>query len=779
MEKIIKENLSVQIPEEFLDFKDTTDIPIIKGIIGQEEALRALETGLGIKSKGFNIFVVGKSGTGRTSAVKSYVEKIAKDSKTPDDICFAYNFDDSYTPLAIILPPGKARLFNKMIKKIIRRIDKELFSLFERDTFIEKIKRIKRKADEEKERIIRERESKIAELGFRVEKGEKGLYPVPVKNGKDITEKNFDTFSEEEKKELFNRREMANDIIESILRDLGKIDFEFAEVQNDIIGKSVKDFVNHLFAEMEKEFSQYEKLSALLNKMKDNIVENYHFFNPQINKENLEIKKDFLERFYLNIVVDNSLTKGAPVITEENPSYKNLIGRIERESVMGNLVTDFSLIIAGSLLKANGGYLIIDAEELLAQKFSYRALKRALQTGFLQIEDLENTVGITSTKSLRPEPVPLFLKVILIGDPATYYELLFLDKDFLEIFKIKAEFDLTMDLNKKNVKDFASFVSMIIKKDKLNEVKKDGIKALLKYGSRVAGEKEKITTNFGLISSIVKEADYYSKLKNKTKIDEEDIKEAINKREERVSLIRNKQLELIKKDKFFISTEGKKVGIINGLTVINPGDIEFGVPVRISASVGMGKDGIINIEREAELSGAIHTKGVLILSGYICEKFGKEIPLNFSSKLVFEQTYSEIDGDSASAAELIALISSLSELPIKQSHAITGSINQRGEIQPIGGVNEKIEGFFEIFKSKGSKEKGGVVIPSKNISDLNLKEEVIQAIDEGKFEILAIDSVEEALSFFLGETIEKVFTKTKEKLDFFNQNIDGKDEKNN
>ncbi len=779
MQKIGESQLSVQIPDKFLDFKDTSNVPIIKGIIGQKEALRALETGLGIKSKGFNIFVVGKSGTGRTSAVKSYVEKIAKDSKTPDDICFAYNFDDSYIPIAIILPPGKAKLFNKMIKKIIRRIDKELFSLFERDTFIEKIKRIKRKADEEKQNIIQERESKIAELGFRIEQGEKGLYPVPVKNGKDLTEEDFLKFSEEEKKDFFNRRETANDIIESILRDLGKIDFELAEEQNDIIGKTVKNFINHLFIDIEEEFSQYHKLSVLINKMKDNIVENYHIFNPQINKENHEIKKDFLERFYLNIVVDNSLTNGAPVITEENPLYKNLIGKIERESVMGNLVTDFSLIIAGSLLKANGGFLIIDAEELLAQPFSYKALKRALQTGFLQIEDLENSVGMTSTKSLRPEPVPLSLKVILIGDPVTYYELLFLDKEFLEIFKIKAEFDSTMDLNKKNVNDFVSFVSMIVKKDKLNEVKKDGIKALLKYGSRVAGEKEKITTNFGLISSIVKEADYYSKLKKKTKIDEEDIKEAINKREERVSLIKNKQLELIKKDKFYISTEGKKVGIINGLTVINPGDIEFGVPVRISASVGMGKDGIINIEREAELSGAIHTKGVLILSGYICDKFGKELPLNFSAKLVFEQTYSEIDGDSASAAELIAIISSLSEFPIKQSYAITGSINQRGEIQPIGGVNEKIEGFFEIFKSKGSKEKGGVIIPSKNVSDLNLKEEVIEAVKDGKFEIIAIDSVEEALSFFLDENIENIFKRTKEKLEYFNQNVDGKEEKNN
>ena len=774
MEKISEEKLSVQISEDFLDFEDTSNIQIIKGIIGQKEALSAIETGLGIKSKGFNIFVVGKSGTGRTSAVKSYVERIAKESETPPDICFANNFNDSYTPIAIMLPPGKAKEFNKKIKKIIKRIDKELYTLFERDSFRERQNTIRRKANEVKDKIIEEREAQIAALGFIVKKTDKGIFPIPVRNGKELSEEEFIKLSDKEKAEIIKNRNIANDIIESILRDLGKIDFEFTEEENELMEKTVKDFVNHLFEDIEKEFSEYKKIPTLLKKMKDSIVENYKIFNPQIQKEGLEIKEDFLQRFYLNIVVDNSQIKGAPVITEENPLYKNLIGRIERESVMGNLVTDFSLIIAGSLLKANGGYLIIDAEELLSQPLSYRALKRSLQTGFLQIEDIESTVGITTTKSLRPEPVPLSLKVILIGDPSTYYELLFLDKEFLEIFKIKAEFDLTMEMNKKNADDFISFVSMIVKKDKLNEVNRDGIKALLRYASRVAGEKEKLTTNFGLISSIIKEADFYSKQEGKIKIDSEDIQKAIIKREDRVSLIKTKQLELIKKNKFFISTEGKKVGIINGLTVINPGDIEFGVPVRISASVGMGKDGIINIEREAELSGAIHTKGVLILSGYICDKFGKEMPLNFSTKLVFEQTYSEIDGDSASAAELIAILSALSEIPIKQSYAITGSINQRGEIQPIGGVNEKIEGFFEILKHRGFKEKGGVLIPSTNVSDLNLKEEVIEAVKSKKFEIIAIDKVEEALSFFLEKDIDIIFKTIKEKLEYFNHNIDGK-----
>jgi len=334
-----------------------------------------------------------------------------------------------------------------------------------------------------------------------------------------------------------------------------------------------------------------------------------------------------------------------------------------------------------------------------------------------------------------------------------------------------------MELNKKNVNDFASFVSMIVKKDKLNEVKKDGIIALLEHASRVAGEKEKITTNFGLISSILKESDYYSKIKGKNRIEREDIKKAIEKMEERVSLVKKKQLEMIKKDKFFISTSGKEIGIINGLTVINPGDIEFGMPVRISASVGMGKDGIVNIEREAELSGAIHTKGVLILSGYMCEKIGKETPLNFTAKIVFEQTYSEIDGDSASAAELIALLSALSEIPIKQNYAITGSINQKGKIQPIGGVNQKIEGFFEICKTRGFKEKNGVLIPRSNVNELNLKDEVIKAVEKGDFEIIAIENIEEALSFFLDKTPEEIFEKVREKLEFFTKNVDGKDEK--
>ncbi len=777
MEKIKADELLVKIPEEFLEFNDTTEVTEIKGIIGQKEALKALETGLGIKAKGFNIFVVGKSGTGRTSAVKSYVEKLAKEGERPEDICFANNFTDSYTPIAIMLPAGKAKKFNRMMKRIIKRIDKELFTLFERDSFLEKVNIIRREAMEQKEAIIREGEDRIAKLGFRVEKTGKGIFPVPVKNGKDLDEKEFNSLSEKEREQILKKRERANDEIENILRNLGKIDFEQSEKENELMEKAVKNFVNHLFEDIDRGFKRYKKLPALLDKMKESIVENYTIFSPKFQKENPEIKENFTQRFFLNIVVDNSLTIGSPVIIEDNPIYKNLIGRIERESIMGNLITDFSLIMAGSLLKANGGYIIIDAEELLSHPFSYKALKRALQTNFLQIEDLENTVSFTAIKSLRPEPVPLSLKVILIGDPITYYELLFLDKEFLEIFKIKAEFDLTMELNKKNVNDFASFVSMIVKKDKLNEVKKDGIIALLEHASRVAGEKEKITTNFGLISSILKESDYYSKIKGKNRIEREDIKKAIEKMEERVSLVKKKQLEMIKKDKFFISTSGKEIGIINGLTVINPGDIEFGMPVRISASVGMGKDGIVNIEREAELSGAIHTKGVLILSGYMCEKIGKETPLNFTAKIVFEQTYSEIDGDSASAAELIALLSALSEIPIKQNYAITGSINQKGKIQPIGGVNQKIEGFFEICKTRGFKEKNGVLIPRSNVNELNLKDEVIKAVEKGDFEIIAIENIEEALSFFLDKTPEEIFEKVREKLEFFTKNVDGKDEK--
>ncbi len=769
MREIDVNELKIRLPEDFIEIKDTREVKVKNGIIGQEEALKAIEFGLSIKDKGFNIFVVGKSGTGRTSAVKSYMEKRGLSETPAEDICFAYNFDDSYTPVFIKLLPGLGKKFNKMMKKNIRMIEKNMDNIFNSDIFLEKINEIRGKGEREKKKIFDSLSKEIEKDGFVLEKTDKGFITIPMKKGKKLSEEEYHKLNEKEKEKIYRKREKVNKKIDKAFRDTRQIDFRTEEEERVYVEKYLENFVGEIFEEIEHNFGNSYNLKKLLSGMKKNIVDNYNIFDEKFAKEHPNVKENFINRFFLNVVVDNSDLQGAPVIIEENPTYTNLMGKIERESFMGNLLTDFSLITAGSLLKANGGYLIINAEELLANPYAYKALKRTLQSGLLQIEDLESTLGTNYVKGIKPQPIPIKTKIVLIGDTDTYYSLLYYDKEFLEIFKVKAEFDFEMPVTKENIMDFIKFISLIVNKDKLMHVDKGGIIKIIEYASRMVEDKTKLTTNFGLISSIIKEANYIAKRKKQDIIKSKDIKEAIFNREYRVSLLKSKSFEMIKDNKILIDVSGKKVGIIKGLTVIMPGDTIFGKPVKISSSIGLGKDGIINIERESELSGAIHTKGVLILSGYMLEHFSKEFPLSLSAKIVFEQTYDEIDGDSASGAELISILSSLAEIPINQGYAITGSMSQKGEIQPIGGVNYKIEGFYEVCKIKGLTGEQGVIIPEQNVSDLNLKDEVIDAVRKGKFKIIAVKTIEEAASLLMGKDIGIIFKKVSEKLKHFHE----------
>ncbi len=767
MKEVSAKEMKIRLSDDYLDIESTKDVKIKDGIIGQAEALKAIEFGLSIKDKGFNIFVVGKSGTGRTSAVKSYVEKRALSEPPAEDICFAYNFDDNYTPVFIKLLPGFGKKFNKLMEKNIRLIENNIEKIFDSDIFLEGINEIRNRGGKERDTIIKNLSDELEKDGFVLEKSEKGFMTIPIIKGKKMTKEQFEKMSDAEKEQLAIKRENIDKKIEKSLREVRKVDFKTSEEESKFVEQYIKKFVDEIFEEIEDKFGNMYNLKKLISAMKKNIIENYNIFTKKFEEENPNVKETFKNRFFLNVLVDNSELNGAPVIIEENPTYTNLIGKIERESFMGNLLTDFSLITAGSFLKAHGGYLIINAEELLANPYAYKALKRAVQSGSLQIEDLESTLGTNYVKGIKPQPIPVNTKVILIGDTDTYYSLLFYDKEFLEIFKVKAEFDFEMPVSKENVLDFAKFISLIVNKDKLLHVNRNGIIKLIEFASRIVEDKGKLSTNFGLISSLVKEANFIAKKRGSELIEAEDISEAIYNREYRVSLIKSKSFEMIKNNKIILDVSGERVGVIKGLTVIMPGDTVFGKPVRISSSIGLGKDGIINIEREAELSGAIHTKGVLILSGYILEHFSKEFPLSLSAKIVFEQTYDEIDGDSASGAELISLLSSISEIPIKQNFAITGSISQRGEIQPIGGVNYKIEGFYEVCKIKGLTGEQGVIIPSQNISDLNLKDEVIEAVEKGGFKIIAVDTIEEAASLLMGEKIETIFDKVSKKLKHF------------
>ncbi len=761
--KVKTSDLKVKINPSYIDFSSTSELEPISGIISQDEALKALEVGISIEKKGFNIYVAGENGTGRTSAVKNFLKEIAKKKTTPDDICYAHNFEDSYSPFYVMLPPGKAKEFNTSMEKIVKQLETNIPLVFDDEKYREKIKVLDSEFRKKKDKILLSAENAIKERGFLITQTQSGLIPVPIKNGKRLTDEDIIKMSNEEKEELLRKKAEVDEILSLALRKSRKIDFEFKEKLEKLDYKFIKKEVNEIFKPLVRKFKKYERMEKLLSLMKENIVENYRVFTKEFKEKNQEIADEFIERYFLNIIVDNSETDGAPVVIENNPSYTNLIGKIERESIMGALVTDFSLIKAGSILKSNGGYLIINAEDLLMHPQAWNSLKKSLSSEKVYVENLEEKLGYTTAKSVKPEPIPIKLKVILIGTRETYEILSIADPSFKEIFKIKAEFQSSTRITKKSLKEFARFFSYISKKDSILPLRKDGFLKIVEYASRISGNNKKISANFGLITEIIKEADYYARESGKSEITEEDIKKSIVGRIEREKFFQKRLIELVEDGTLKFEPEGLKVGEIYGLTVISTGTYEFGFPVKITASSGAGKEGVINIEREAELSGPFHTKGVLILSGFLTERFGKDFPINISSRIVFEQNYTVVDGDSASAAELIALLSSLSGVRIKQNFSITGSVNQKGEIQAIGGVNEKIEGFFEAVKIKRVKN-CSVVIPESNVKNLNLSDDVISAVKKGEFAVYSVSTVEEAIDLIMEKNSKEVFREVKKTL---------------
>ena len=462
------------------------------------------------------------------------------------------------------------------------------------------------------------------------------------------------------------------------------------------------------------------------------------------------MKEEPFKKYEVNVIVDNSDVKGAPVVMELNPTHQNLFGKTEKEAQFGALVTDFTMIRGGSLHKANNGYLILRVEELLRNPFSYDGLKRALRNGNITIEELEERYGFMSTKSLKPQPIPLDLKVILIGNPYLYQQLFVLDMEFTELFKVKAEFDTTMDRTDENVQQYAAFVCTLCRKENLKHLDGSGLAKIVEYSSRLAEDQQKLSTRFAVIADIIREADFYAAQENSNLVNGDNVKKAIEEKIYRSKLIQEKIQEMINRGIILIGTDADAVGQVNGLSVVGLGDFAFGMPSRVTASLGLGREGVVDIEREAKMGGPIHTKGVLILSGYLNEKFAQDKPLSLSARLVFEQNYEGVEGDSASSTELYAILSALSGLPIKQSLAVTGSVNQKGEVQAIGGVNEKIEGFYEVCKAKGLTGQQGVMIPESNMQHLMLKEEIVDAVKTGKFHIYSAATIDEGIEVLTG-----------------------------
>lgn len=760
----IKERLELKVedlkkfinPLEF-EFETTEETIPLEGIIGQERAVKAVEFGLAIKRKGYNIFMSGITGTGKTSYAKTILEKKAKTDKVPDDICYIYNFKKNSNPIVVTLPRGKGKEFKKDMDFFREEIQDSILKVFSGDEYDEKKKQLFDLFKKKRQHKMQELYEFAENLGFILKGSNTGYLSIPIIDGKEIDAETYESLNDKTKKEIEDKslkvQEKAVDILKEVQSYEKEAKIKLKELQDSLALIAIGDIIDAL----KTKYEEFELLKQYFDDIKNNILENInHFLEP---KEDTGIpfpwikknhKEEILYNYQVNLIIDNSEEKGAPVYFEPNPTYHNLVGRIEYENEMGTVTTDYMKIKAGAIHKANGGYLILQARDILTMPFAWDALKRIVSTERVNIDDLREQYGAIIITSLKPEPVETNLKIVLIGSPHIYYLLYNYDEDFRKLFKIKADFDAEMDLNRSHLSKMSKFVSSICKKENVRHFDRTGLAKLIEYSTRLSANQEKLSTRFNELVEIIFEANAYAEMENKKYIDASLILKALKEKDYRRNSYQEKLNEYIMKDNILIDTEGSVVGQINGLAVLSLGDFSFGKPNRITASTYMGRNGIINIERETRMSGRIHDKGVLILTGYLGCKYAQERPLNLSASLCFEQLYGGIDGDSASSTELYVLLSSLAEVPIEQGIAVTGSVNQKGEIQPIGGVTEKIEGFFDICYQRGLTGEQGVMIPKQNIKDLVLKEEVIQAVKEGKFHIYAVSKIDEGIEILTG-----------------------------
>ena len=754
--ELCPEKLRLTCDASFMACETTEGLTPLTEIVGQERAVRALKFGVSIRDHGFNIYVAGWPGTGRTTAVKNFVEEIARTQPVPSDWCYVNNFSNQYEPKALQLTAGRGKEFQKDVKNLIENIRSALPKAFESEDYSRKREETLRSLESQRKALIDKLNEKAQEEGFVIQSTPIGLLLIPVINGKPVSEEELLTLPQKTKGEIQEKRERLEAQLRNTMRQFldmeRRIHDELKKLNRDVALYSI----GHLVDDVSEKYKDATEVEAYLREVQNDILDNLAVF---IKGEEAQPPSPFqlpwmreapFKKYEVNVVVDNSNLRGAPVIMELNPTYQNLIGRTEKEAQFGALTTDFTMIRGGALHMANQGYLIVRIEELVRNPFSYEALKRALRDKRIVIEEPEERYGFISIKSLKPQPIPLNTKVIIIGDPYVYQLLFMMDMEFNELFKVKAEFNTTMPRTDENVQQYGAFVCMLCQKENLLHLDGSALAKIVEHSSRQAADQLKLSTRFAEVADIIREANFYALRDNAKKTTGAHIMKAIEEKIYRSRLIQEKIQEMISRGIILIGTEEAVVGQVNGLSVMGLGDFAFGGPSRVTTSLGLGREGVVDIEREAKMGGPIHTKGVLILSGYLNEKFAQDKPLSLSARLVFEQSYEGVEGDSASSTELYAILSALSGLPIKQSIAVTGSVNQKGEVQAIGGVNEKIEGFFEVCKAKGLTGKQGVMIPESNVQNLMLKEEVVNAVKEGKFHMYSVKTIDEGIEVLTG-----------------------------
>jgi lon-related putative ATP-dependent protease len=731
------------------------ELNALETIVGQDRAIRAMQFGLGIKKKGFNIYVSGMPGTGRTTAVRKYLEEVAVKKPVPTDWCYVNNFQNPYQPNALSLPAGRASELQKGMENLTKVIIQEVRNVFESEEYAKQKEETLNNFQQRKQEILEAVNQLAVQEGFTLQPTPMGVVTVPTRNGKPMSEEDFLKLSQPEKEVLLQKQQKVQNALETSIRSVKTLERDAREAVEKLDREVALYSLRNWTEDMKGKFQDLPDVLEYINAVQMDLLEQVGLFKTDGQEEASALpfaappKSLQLKKYAVNILVDNSKLNGAPVIVETNPTHNNLFGRIEQEARLGALVTDFTLVRGGSLHRANGGYLVLPVEDVIRSPFAWEDLVHALENARISIEDTGEKFGF-STKSLKPEPIPLDVKVILIGQPNVFQLLLSYEPHFSELFKVKAEFDTSMTRTPEHAREYAAFATMLCSTEGLLHMDRSAIARLVEHGSRLADDQQKLSTHFGEISDVIREASYYAGVDGAALITAKHIRAAIEERYYRSNLIQERLREMIARGMIKIEVQGKKVGQINGLSVLGLGDISFGQPNRITVSLSLGREGVVNIEREAKLSGPIHTKGVLILSGFLASRFAQDKPLNLSARLVFEQSYSGIEGDSASSTELYALLSALSGVPLNQAIAVTGSVNQNGEVQAIGGINEKIEGYFEVCTSLGLTGEQGVVMPESNVSNLMLKESVVDAIRKGKFHLWPVRTIDEGIEVLTG-----------------------------
>lgn len=738
------------------DFETTADIPPLDEVIGQERAVRAITFGLEMKSSGYHIFVTGPAGTGKTTIVQEIVRKAARDLPTPADWLMVNNFKDEYRPRAIPATPGTATRFAKNMTRLIADLKIRLPKEFQSDPFREKVAEIQNRYGEQKKTHFDNLDALALQKRLSIEKTPSGYQTIPMNGEKPFTEEEFEQLSEDEQRAIGTTVQEFQEEIQSFLQEINRINHAQQKEIQGLAGELATFVIKNRLDLIRETYADQAEILRFLGEMQEDMVENVALFLPQPpspegnNEAPPAAVEHSLSRYRVNVLEDRSTLAGAPVVFEPNPTYQNVFGRIDKKAFMGTLVTDFTMVQSGALLQANGGFLILEVESLLDHAQVWESLKRALVNRMLCIEDLAHDMGLGSA-SLRPAPVPLDVKVILLGGYEPFQILQNVDAKFNKIFRVRADFDYEVARTDETVKLYAQFIARVCRDEGLLPFTADGVAAVVEYGEKAIDSKDKLSLRFGAVTGVIKEADYWARKSGADRVTAAHVVKAFNEYRFRYNLYEEKVHENYVDDTIMIDVAGEVVGQVNALAVYQMGEIAFGRPSRITAETYMGKPGIVNIERESKLSGKTHDKGVLILSGYLGRTFAQHTPLSLVISVTFEQSYSGIDGDSASSTELYAILSSLSEEPIRQGIAVTGSVNQKGQVQAIGGVNQKIEGFFDVCRSKGLTGSQGVMIPAANVKNLMLKKSVIDAVKQKQFTIWQVSTVEEGIEILTGK----------------------------